>query len=74
MSGFFNKLKSALNKTSDKLSAGIENIFNKKKLDLNSLNELEELLISSDTGVKVAGQIIELLKKKKYQVVIKFAC
>ena len=66
MSGFFNKLKSALNKTSDKLSAGIENIFNKKKLDLNSLNELEELLISSDTGVKVAGQIIELLKKKKF--------
>lgn len=66
MSGFFNKLKSALNKTSDKLSAGIENIFHKKKLDLNSLNELEELLISSDTGVKVAGQIIELLKKKKF--------
>ena len=66
MSGFFNKLKSALNKTSDKLSAGIENIFHKKKLDLNSLNELEELLISSDTGVKVAGEIIELLKKKKF--------
>ena len=49
MSGFFNKLKSALSKTSNKLSVGIESIFNKKKLDLNSLNELEELLISSDT-------------------------
>ena len=41
-------------------------IFNKKKLDLNSLNELEELLISSDTGVKVAEQIVNLLKKKKF--------
>ena len=65
MSGFFNKLKSALSKTSNKLSVGIESIFNKKKLDLNSLNELEELLISSDTGVKVAEQIVNLLKKKK---------
>ena len=68
MSGFFNKLKSALSKTSNKLSVGIESIFNKKKLDLNSLNELEELLISSDTGVKVAEQIVNLLKKsiRKY--------
>lgn len=66
MSGFFNKLKSALSKTSNKLSVGIESIFNKKKLDLNSLNELEELLISSDTGVKVAEQIVNLLKKKKF--------
>lgn len=66
MSIFFNKLKSVLSKTSGKLSAGIENIFNKKTLDSNSLNELEELLISSDTGVKVAGQIVELLKKRKF--------
>ena len=66
MSGFFNKLKSALSKTSNKLSVGIESIFNKKKLDLDSLNELEELLISSDTGVKVAEQIVNLLKKKKF--------
>ena len=66
MSGFFNKLKTALGNTSTKLSNGLESIFNKKKLDSSSLNELEELLISSDTGVKVAVQIVELLKKKKF--------
>lgn len=66
MSGFFNKLKTALGNTSTKLSDGLESIFNKKKLDSSSLNELEELLISSDTGVKVAVQIVELLKKKKF--------
>src|SRR5690349_17641008 len=66
MSGFFNKLKSALSKTSSKIGVGIENIFIKKKLDLDTLTELEELLISSDTGVKVAQQITQILKQKKF--------
>ena len=66
MSGFFNKLKSALSKTSSKISIGIENIFVKKKLDAETLTALEELLISSDTGIKVAAQIIELLRSKKF--------
>lgn len=66
MSGFFNKLKSALSKTSSKISIGIENIFVKKKLDVETLTALEELLLSSDTGIKVAAQIIELLRSKKF--------
>ena len=66
MSGFFNKLKSALSKTSSKIGIGIENIFTKKKLNSETLSALEELLISSDTGIKVAQQIVELLKKKKF--------
>lgn len=66
MSGFLNKLKSALSKTSSKIGVGIENIFIKKKLDSETLNALEELLISSDTGIKVAKHIIDLLRKKNF--------
>ena len=66
MAGFFNKLKSALSKTTSKISVGIDNIFVKKKLDLETLNALEELLISADVGTKVAGHIIDLLRSKKF--------
>jgi fused signal recognition particle receptor len=66
MVGFFNKLKSALSKTTSKISVGIDNIFVKKKLDLETLNSLEELLISADVGIKVAGIIIDLLRSRKF--------
>ncbi|MFK7967583.1 MAG: signal recognition particle-docking protein FtsY [Rickettsiaceae bacterium] len=66
MVGFFNKLKSALSKTTSKISVGIDHIFVKKKLDLETLNALEDLLISADTGIKVAGDIINLLRLKKF--------
>ena len=63
---FFSKLKSALVKTSSKIGDGIDHIFIKKKLDLEALDTLEELLISSDVGTKVAREIIDILKKKKF--------
>ena len=63
---FFNRIKSSLRLTTSKISTGIDNIFIKKKLDLNTLNELQNLLISSDTGVKAASDIINTLKKKKF--------
>ncbi len=66
MSGFFGKLKSALTKTSSRISSGIDEIFIKKKLDSESLNSLEELLIASDTGAHVASNIISILKNKKF--------
>ena len=66
MVGFFNKLKSALSKNTSKISVGIDNIFIKKKLDLETLNSLEELLISADVGIKVAGTIIDLLRSRKF--------
>lgn len=66
MSSFFSKLKSALTKTSSKISAGIEHIFIKKKLDQETLDDLEELLIASDTGAAVASDIVGTLKKRKF--------
>ncbi|QCS24780.1 signal recognition particle-docking protein FtsY [Rickettsia parkeri] len=66
MISIFSKLKQSLSKTSNKISEGIDKIFYKKKLDAGTLEELEELLISSDMSVLVATNIIEEFKKVKF--------
>jgi fused signal recognition particle receptor len=60
------KLKNGLAKTSDKISGGITGIFTKKKLDQESLDQLEELLIISDIGVSCAADIIKNLSKNRF--------
>ncbi|WPY00163.1 Signal recognition particle receptor FtsY [Candidatus Trichorickettsia mobilis] len=62
----FNRIKQALINTSGKISSGIDNIFFKKKLDDNSLNELEELLVAADMGSAVAALLIQRLKTTKF--------
>lgn len=66
MISIFSKLKQGLSKTSGKISAGIDKIFYKKKLDAETLEELEELLISTDMGSLVAAKIIEEFKSLKF--------
>lgn len=63
---FFSKIKSSLGKTTDKISGSISSIFTKKKLDDAALEELEEVLIASDIGPKVAAEIIAELAKDKF--------
>jgi fused signal recognition particle receptor len=53
----FDKFKIGLEKSSSGLSAGFKNIFSKKKIDNEVLNEFEDLLISSDTGIEVAQKL-----------------
>lgn len=65
MTSIFSKLKQTLINTSTKISAGIDQIFLKKKLDNQTLNELEELLISADIGSLVASQLVASLKSIK---------
>ncbi|MFP3120972.1 signal recognition particle-docking protein FtsY [Rickettsia sp. R2] len=67
MISIFSKLKHSLSKTSNKISEGIDKIFYKKKLDAETLKELEELLISSDMSVLVVTNIIEEFKKVKFE-------
>lgn len=58
MTNFFQKLGLGLKKSSDKLTSGISDIFTKRKVDSQTLEELEELLITSDLGVKASTKII----------------
>ena len=59
MSNWFSKLGLGLKKSSTPLTSGLGSIFSKKKLDSSTLEELEELLICSDMGVKASSQIIK---------------
>ena len=52
MSGWLAKLGLGLKKSSQKISGGISDIFTKKRIDAETLAELEDLLISADMGVK----------------------
>ncbi len=59
-------IKDQLNKTSSKISTGISQIFTHKKLDDELLEQLEELMLESDIGVKVAAKIIKDLRSQKF--------
>lgn len=64
--GWLSKLKSGLSKSSSKLNEGLKDIFVRRKLDDEMLEELEDLLISSDMGVEVATGIAAKLAKEKF--------
>lgn len=62
----FEKFKSGLSKTSAKLSNGISSLISKKKLDDETLETLEEILISTDIGISTTENIISDLAKEKF--------
>lgn len=63
--GFFDKLKSGLNKTRNSLNDKINNVFSSfRKVDEDLLEELEEILIMSDIGVETATEIISNLRDR----------
>ncbi len=64
--GWFQRLKAGLTKTSAKLSQDIAGIFTKRKLDADTLQELEDLLIQADLGVETAARISAALSKGRF--------
>ena len=64
--GWFQRLKAGLTKTSAKLSQDIAGIFTKRKLDADTLEELEDLLIQADLGVDTAMRITSALAKSRH--------
>jgi fused signal recognition particle receptor len=61
------RFKSALSKTSQKLSDSLTNIFKNRKINQETLEELEEALLSADLGINCAEKIIAELKKAKLE-------
>ena len=59
-------IENKLDKSADKISNGLFSIFTGKKIDQELLEELEELLISSDLGIEITTKIITEIKKNKY--------
>lgn len=64
-SGFFERLKQGLSKTSDALVGGIDRLLlGKKEIDADTLEELEEILISADIGVTTTVELVRSLEQK----------
>lgn len=64
--GWFQRLKAGLTKTSARLSQDIAGLFTKRKLDADTLQELEDVLIGADLGVETAMRITEALAKGRF--------
>lgn len=63
----FKSIKAKITKASDAITRGLSNIFySKKKLDLNTLEEFEELLLMTDMGPEVATELVSKLKTAKF--------
>jgi fused signal recognition particle receptor len=64
--GWFQRLRQGLTKTSSRLTEGITGVFTKRKLDDETLEELEDLLIQADLGLDVAARVTGALRKSRY--------
>ncbi len=64
--GWFQRLRQGLTKTSSKLTEGITGVFTKRKLDDETLEELEDLLIQADLGLDVSARVAAALRKSRY--------
>lgn len=64
---WFQRLTSGLARTSSKLTGGITGLFTKRKLDGETLEDLEDLLIQSDLGVETSARIIERIAKGRFE-------
>jgi fused signal recognition particle receptor len=63
---WFQRLRQGLAKTSTQLAQNIAGIFTKRKLDADTLQELEDLLIQADLGVETSARITAALAKGRH--------
>jgi fused signal recognition particle receptor len=64
--GWFARLKAGLARSTAKLTDSITAVFEKRRLDDEALEELEETLIAADLGVAAAGRIVESFRKSRF--------
>lgn len=65
--GWLSRLTSGLSKSTSRLGQGISDIFTKRKLDEDTLQDLEDLLISADLGPKTAARLIAGFQERKFE-------
>ncbi|WP_183228774.1 signal recognition particle-docking protein FtsY [Bartonella callosciuri] len=64
---WFGRLKKGLALSSQRLSESIGDLFVKGKLNENTLQELEDILIQADFGVETATHITDILASSRYE-------
>ncbi|MFO1113751.1 MAG: signal recognition particle-docking protein FtsY [Rhodospirillales bacterium] len=64
--GWLGRLRRGLGRSSSKLAGGIGDLFNKRKLDDEALEDLEELLIMGDLGTETAARLTRALADARF--------
>jgi fused signal recognition particle receptor len=64
--GWISRLRAGMARSSARLNQGINTIFNRRRLDDDALLELEELLIASEMGIGVAGEVADSLRNTRF--------
>ncbi len=68
--GLFSRLKKGLSKTREILTTDIDQLFgSKKQIDDDMLEELEELLITSDIGVQTAMNLMQTIARRAPKII-----
>ncbi len=62
--GLFDRLKSGLSKTRQNFVGKLEDVFKGKTIDDSTIDEFEELLITSDIGMEATMEIIDALRSE----------
>lgn len=64
--GFLDRISTGLSKSTTRMSDGVTTLFNKRKLDDEAIEALQDLLITSDLGVGPAIRVTDRLSKDKF--------
>ena len=64
--GWVSRLKQGLSKSSRSLTGSISAIFTKRRLDVATLDELEDVLIQADLGIEMSKRIVEAVAQGRY--------
>jgi fused signal recognition particle receptor len=67
---FFGRLLSGLHKTRQALKENLEAVFSRKRIDTETLEELEEALILADLGVQTTEKVLQEVHKRVKQKTI----
>jgi fused signal recognition particle receptor len=65
--GLFDKLKESLTRTRKGIAEGIESVVRRGKVDEETLEELEELLLRADVGVRTTEDLLATLRERAQQ-------
>ncbi|MEP9355194.1 signal recognition particle-docking protein FtsY [Xanthobacter sp. KR7-65] len=68
--GFWSRLASGLARTASSLGQGITDLVSKRKLDAETLEELEDVLIRADLGVETSMRIVEEVGRGRHDKMI----
>jgi fused signal recognition particle receptor len=63
---WWQRLRAGLGRTASQIGSGITQIFTTRKLDADTLQDLEDILIQADLGVEVSARIVAAIGKDRF--------